>query len=1234
MRGVATQIKSVGLACALACGIWIALPATGGAASNPPLPPPNAPYQGAYVQPDHPRLASPKLLTSPPKTAGATQALPHHVRSGGTSGKGTPKVVTIGAPQPAPTPSPSNSSIKAGLPPPGSTNAFGTTNSITGSDELNFNGLKIAPPDTQIATGPNSNIEVVNDMGSFTQKSGGVQTFFDLNRFFAVPAGFIFTDPKIVYDASAGRWYMSGAAFDANFDSYVYLAASQNTDATGYWWVYTILDQHTSKTLCDQPHLGFSSDKIVVACDNFLANHVPQSGYMVVDKGGAISGTAYEYIRFFDATDQAKHFSMQPVYSMTPTSTEYLVYNSGYGVGVLAVFGNPRSGNVGWGESLDPLYMAAMASPPPAAQKGSTTLLDTGDFRMLSAVFQSNIIWISSNDSCTPAGDTAKHSCMRLDRVDVTNFPHPALNLDYDVGSVGTDLFYPAVTMDQSGTVYLAFSSSSANIYPEFDIAVITPATPDAIDSVFQIVAGQGSYSGPSSTTGGPARWGDYSGAAPDPNNPHGVILAGEAAAGSGQLQPNWWTQGGTFFVPACNSANLTSNGANATYPGPLITLTAQTFGCWGQPQYRFWKQAPGAGWSIVQDYGPNSVYAWDTSKETVLGTYKFEVDVRSHGFVTAYDQVAITTLTLASSLCTAAKVTTNPASPAGTGAAVQITATPDPMFCQDPVFRFWIRPPGGAWTVVQDYSQAATYTWASTGAPGSYGVEVDVKQRLAGSSVYGTPTNLSYSLAPCSTAGLSASVSSPQTPGTAITLTGSATCPGTASYRFWVRPPGGAWQVARDYSTTNTFSWQTAGLSEGIYGLEVDVRDNGATASYEAVSSQSFLLSSGPCAPGLTASPASPGATGASLTFTGTAVRCANPRYRFWLQPPGASWSIVQEYGAGATFQWAGSSTPGIYHVEVDTRDASESVAYDGVFSIAFQVSACSAASLSVSPASPQLPGGTVTLTGSSTCPGTPVYRFWLRPPGGTWQVTQDYSATSTFSWATVGLPQGTYGLEVDVRNQGSTASYEATMNTPYILGQPCSKPTLTASTGPSAPTGASVTLQASTTVCPHPLYRFWFRPPGGSWYTYGYNPPDSMGFAAYTFGPFNPGTASFEVDVKDASETVDYDAVTNMTVEFIPCSNAFLTANFMQAPQGPVENFQASANCGGGQPQYRWWLKGPGGNWQIVQDYAPPPQAGNYMLELRNLAPGTYYVEVDIRNYGTTVAYETTATATYVQH
>jgi hypothetical protein len=164
---------------------------------------------------------------------------------------------------------------------------------------------------------------------------------------------------------------------------------------------------------------------------------------------------------------------------------------------------------------------------------------------------------------------------------------------------------------------------------------------------------------------------------------------------------------------------------------------------------------------------------------------------------------------------------------------------------------------------------------------------------------------------------------------------------------------------------------------------------------------------------------------------MTGSSSGCPNPVYRFWVKDPGSRWSMVQDYSPATTHLWAQTGAAGTYALEVDVRDASETTAYDTVANLSYVAGPCSAATLSPSPAAPQAHGTPITLTGGATCLGTPAYRFWVRAPGGSWKIVQDYSSSNTFAWTPT--VAGTFSLEVDVRDQGATASYEAVSNVTF---------------------------------------------------------------------------------------------------------------------------------------------------------------------------------------------------------
>ncbi len=381
---------------------------------------------------------------------------------------------------------------------------------------------------------------------------------------------------------------------------------------------------------------------------------------------------------------------------------------------------------------------------------------------------------------------------------------------------------------------------------------------------------------------------------------------------------------------------------------------------------------------------------------------------------------------------CTSVTATAVPASPSEVG--TQVTITGSAAGCPNPRYRFWVQAPGGPWVIKQDYSSANIFLWTATTVAGSYGLEVDVRD-ASESVTYDVVTNLNYELTGCSSVTLGANPTSPQYPSGSVLLTGTATCVGIPTYKFWVKAPGGAWTVVQPYSTTNTFSWPISGQPLGSYGLEVDVRSEGSTETYQKVSNLTYLLAATPCAtPTLGASPPSPGATGATVLFTASTSGCTNPRYRFWVQAPGGPWVIKQDYSPANTFSWSGTGLAGSYGIEVDVRDQAETVSYDAVENLTYQLNGCSAVSLAASPPNTAPHGSTVTLTATATCPGTPTYKFWIKAPGGAWTVVQAYSTGNTFTWVTPVTP-GTYYLEVDVRDQGATDTYEKVSNITYVV-------------------------------------------------------------------------------------------------------------------------------------------------------------------------------------------------------
>jgi spore germination protein YaaH len=572
---------------------------------------------------------------------------------------------------------------------------------------------------------------------------------------------------------------------------------------------------------------------------------------------------------------------------------------------------------------------------------------------------------------------------------------------------------------------------------------------------------------------------------------------------------------------------------------------------------------------------------------------------------------------------CSQAAISADHSVPQIPGTSITFTGTA--LCAGTGTFRFWMQPPGGSFSVVQDYSTASTWTWNTAGQPlGTYTFQVDARNQ--GSTVsFDTQMRMSFRLALCVTPTLTAGASSPQLPGTTVTMTSTVTCQGTPEYRFWVLPPGGTWTIAQDYSTSATFPWNANQLAYGDYYIGVHVRTTGTSVPYESFQSIPFSLRS--CiSPGLTVDKAAPQPTGTQIALNGTAQCDGAPQYRFMIQSPGGSWSVAQDFGSASTYKWVASGAGGGYNLELDAKSASAPTSSLASTRLPYTLAACSAVSLASSPASPQMPGPTVTLTGTATCPGTPQYRFWIHKPDGTVSVVQDYGASNTFIWNTAGLPLGVYGLRVDARDAGATTTgYEAVAMANYALSDPlCTAPTV--AIDPPGPQGAGsfISFSATTTTCPHPLFEFWLLPPGtsSSWILLqGYGSSSSYRWNS-TGAP--AGDYNVQVWAKDvySGSTVStdrgiYDAFTAVTdsLSSAPCSTPALSA----APASPAMvgaqvAITASATCAHANPLYAFWMRPAGSSsWRQVQAYST---SATYNWNSAGAAPGTETFGVWVRD------------------
>jgi len=327
------------------------------------------------------------------------------------------------------------------------------------------------PPDVQVAVGPDHVFEMVNLLGRVSTKGGSAIQTFTLGTFFGAASTDFVSDPKVRYDVRSGRWFASLTDVTA---SSILLVVSRSTDPTGLWNQFSFAA--SAGSCADQPLLGMSDDKVVLSANDFTSCTTAPvflgAEYWVINKADLLAGGSGRFMQFGPTLGLT---SVQPVSSLSSTTTQYLV-TAGTGpsstLTVFAVTGVPP-GPV----TVTPLALPirATAIPPSAPQAGTSKVLDTADARVEDAMWESNRLWLTMNDACTPTSDSSVRSCVRLIEVDTAN---ATVVQDFDLGIAGQYAFYPAVRTDGDGRLFAGFGYSSSGDFPGFMIAVRLPNDP------------------------------------------------------------------------------------------------------------------------------------------------------------------------------------------------------------------------------------------------------------------------------------------------------------------------------------------------------------------------------------------------------------------------------------------------------------------------------------------------------------------------------------------------------------------------------------------------------------------------------------------------------------------------------------------------------------------------------------------------------------------------------------
>lgn len=404
----------------------------------------------------------------------------------------------------------------------------------------NFAGIPSTgwfPPDCTLATGPAHVLASVNSSVAIYNKAGGPPVLQrTLTQWFSnVIQGATIFDPKALYDQHSGRWVLLAVAFaSAPNRSWFLLSVSKTSNPTGGWFNYSLDATKDGATAtnnwADFPGLGVDNQAIYLTANMFqFGGGFQYSKIRIIPKAAVYAGAAATFKDLVNMKNAngTTAFTLQPCHTYGAPQVEYLV-NSHFPSGntlTLWKLTNPLTSPV---LTRATVTTAAYSLPPNADQKGSPTPLNTGDVRILHAVFRGGSVWTALTTARVWGTGTAK-AAVHWFQINATT---GALVQQGVYGAAGLNYFYPASCPDTNGNMIMVFARSGANEFASIFYTGRLSSDPlGSLQASALLKAGTAGYV--KTDSGGRNRWGDYFGIANDPTDGRTTWVYGEFAAGA-----------------------------------------------------------------------------------------------------------------------------------------------------------------------------------------------------------------------------------------------------------------------------------------------------------------------------------------------------------------------------------------------------------------------------------------------------------------------------------------------------------------------------------------------------------------------------------------------------------------------------------------------------------------------------------------------------------------------------
>lgn len=450
-----------------------------------------------------------------------------------------------------------------------------------------------SPPDTTGSIGPGYYVEIVNVMiGIFSRGDLSLKASTDLQSFVHVPSTTPLCDPQVQWDQSSQRWLFVtlGCSFASHNIVFGWSKTSNPSDLVNGWCSF---NDNTPGVIGDYPKLGHSAGYMLIGTNNFsspttfvgaqitwMATPSPsdpapctkptinKSGVPLRNDDTTLTGTPVPLNTMTNATDGYVLAAYDP--SGPPANLQSHV----------AIWHVNSTGALI--KDTD-IAVNTYTAPNPAPNAGGAFPIDTLDGRLTQAVGDP-VLGMWTQHTVSPALGAGVRSQVDWYEIEVSGGV-PALAQQGAIASPTDFVFNAAIspTFDGSGAA-IEYNRSSGSELPLIATRTRTNVTPAGQWDSGEIIVRMSSdfdqdFSCNYQLSGAPCRWGDYSGAAPDPLTTNLVWGANQVLENhnpSFPTDPNWVTQ---IFAIVVGRNVAQSGGAPAGSRPPIQPVPPATPG-------------------------------------------------------------------------------------------------------------------------------------------------------------------------------------------------------------------------------------------------------------------------------------------------------------------------------------------------------------------------------------------------------------------------------------------------------------------------------------------------------------------------------------------------------------------------------------------------------------------------------------------------------------------------------